>query len=366
MKTFYHVLGSIARTLLAITFLFSGCVKAIDPLGTVYKVEDYLAAFGGFFTHLIPVAFPIAIVLILAEFLLGWMLLTNTWTKVTSWLTLAFMLIMTPITLYLALTNAVADCGCFGDAIYLTNWQTFYKNIVLLVLVIILLCTQRFIPRTFLRYIELGGVIFAASIAIGIMTYSLTHLPFVDFRPYKIGNNITELMEIPDDAPMDEYEIHFIYEKDGEQREFTLADYPKDDSTWTFIDQKSILIKKGYEPPIHDFIIFDEEMEDITYDILEDESDVTLAILYKVEKANSKQAARLAKMAEEAAFSGRPFYLLTGSGDEEIEAFRNTYAYDYPIYFCDGTALKTVVRANPGIVVLRQGVVVDKYNLRNR
>ncbi len=365
MKQVWHIIGSVSRTLLAFTFLFSGFVKAIDPLGTVYKVEDYFAAFGGLFNYLIPAALPIALMLILLEFTLGWMLFTNVWTKVSSWLTLAFMLVMTPLTLYLALTNAVEDCGCFGDAIYLTNWQTFYKNVVLLVLVIILLLTKRYIPRTFLLTVEICLTLLAAGVAIGLMTYSLTHLPPLDFRPYKIGNNIPELMEVPEGAPADEYEVRFIYERDGEQKEFTLADYPKDDSTWTFVDQKSILIKKGYEPPIHDFVVYDEEFEDITYDILEAE-DVTLAILYKIEKAAPKQAARLAQMAEDAAFNGRMFYLLTGSGDEEIEAFREQYQYDYPICFCDGTALKTVVRANPGIVTLHYGTVTDKYNLRNR
>ena len=224
MKQVWHIIGSVSRRLLALTFLFSGFVKAIDPLGTVYKVEDYLAAFGGWFNYFIPAALPIALMLILLEFTLGWMLLTNVWTKVSSWLTLAFMLVMTPLTLYLALTNAVEDCGCFGDAIYLTNWQTFYKNVVLLVLVIILLLTKRHIPRTFLLTVEICLTLLAAGVAIGLMTYSLTHLPPLDFRPYKIGNNIPELMEVPEGAPADEYEVRFIYERDGEQKEFTLAD----------------------------------------------------------------------------------------------------------------------------------------------
>jgi len=361
-----HIVGSVARTLLAITFLFSGFVKAVDPLGTLYKVEDYLAAFGGIFNYLAPVALPIALLLITAEFVLGLMLLTNTWTKVTAWLTLAFMLLMTPITLYLALTNAVADCGCFGDALILSNWQTFWKNVVLLVLVIVLLCTKRYIPRTFLWPVELGITVLGVLIAGGIMTWTLLHLPMMDFRPYKVGNNIPELMEVPDDAPQDVYEVHFIYEKDGQQKEFTLEDYPKDDSTWTFVDQKSILMQKGYEAPIHDFIVFNEDMEDITYDILEAEDDVTLAICYKLEKANRKQLARVAELARQAEWDGRLFYLLTGSGEEEIEAFREETDYPQEICFCDPTALKTVVRANPGIVVLRQGTVIEKYNLRNR
>ena len=171
-------------------------------------------------------------------------------------------------------------------------------------------------------------------------------------------------MEVPDDAPVDEYEVCFIYEKDGHEQEFTLDNYPKDDSTWTFVDQKSILIKKGYEAPIHDFVVFNEDMDDITYDLFDGEA--TLAILYKLERTNLKQAMRLQQMAEEAAWNGHAFYLLTGSGEEEIERFRQLTGYDYEIFFCDPTALKTVVRANPGIVCLEDGVVTDKYNLRNR
>lgn len=361
-----HALGSVARTLLGATFIFSGFVKAIDPLGTTYKIEDYLNAFGGFFTTFTPLAEVAAWAMIAFEFVLGWLLLTNVWTKVSSWLTLAFMLVMTPLTLYLALTNPVSDCGCFGDAIVLTNWQTFYKNVVLLVLVVVLLLTKRFIPRTFVLNAEVGICMLALGMALGLMTYSRLHLPSLDFRPYKVGNNLPELMEIPEGAPQDEYLITFIYEKDGVQQEFTLDNYPKGDPDWTFVDQHSKLIKKGYEAPVHDFVITDEDFEDITFDILEDERVVTLAVLYKVEKTNLKQAQRLNEMARMAEENDEPFYLVTGSGEEEIEAFREAAGYEYPIYSCDPVTLKTIVRANPGIVRLMEGTVLEKYNLRNR
>lgn len=361
-----HFIGSIARVLLGITFIFSGFVKAIDPLGTTYKIEDYLNAFGGFFTSLTPLAEVAAWGLIAFEFVLGVLLLTNVWTKVTSWLALAMMLFMTPLTLYIALENPVSDCGCFGDALVLTNWQTFWKNIVLLVLVAVLLLTRKYIPRLFTPVVELGICCLALGFVMGFMAFSRTHLPVMDFRPYRIGNNIPELMEIPEGAPQDEYAITFIYAKDGVEQEFTLADYPKDDPSWTFVDQKSTLIKKGYEAPVHDFIIYDEDYEDITDDVLYDEREVTLAILYKVEKTDLRQATRLNEMAAEAEANDRPFYLITGSGEEEIEAFRLATGYDYPVYSCDPVTLKTIVRANPGIVTMQNGIVMDKYNLRNR
>lgn len=365
-NTCFHIIGSVSRTLLGLTFIFSGFVKAIDPLGTTYKIEDYLNAFGGFFSTLTPAAEVAAWVMIAFEFVLGWLLLTNVWTKVTSWLSLAFMLVMTPLTLYLALTNPVSDCGCFGDAIVLTNWLTFWKNVVLLALVIILLSTKRFIPRTFVTNVKVGIAMFALGCVLGLMAYSRLHLPSLDFRPFKVGNNIPELMELPEGAAQDEYEVTFIYEQNGVEQEFTLANYPKGDSTWTFVEQRTVLVKKGDEAPIHDFVITDEDFEDITYDVLEDERPVTLAILYKVEKTNMKQAQRLNEMARLAEENDEAFYLLTGSGEMEIEEFKAAAGYEYPVYSCDPVTLKTIVRANPGIVRLQEGTVVEKYNLRNR
>lgn len=369
------ILGAAARTLLGLTFIFSGFVKAVDPLGTVYKIEDYLNAFGGFFTQLVPAAPYAACALILFEFVLGVLLTFNVWTKVTSWLALAMMLVMTPLTLYLAITNPITDCGCFGDAIHLSNWATFGKNVVLLVLVAVLLWAKDHLFATWVQPINILICVLAFCLCGGLMTYSLLHLPPVDFRPYKIGNNIPELMvvEIPEDAPRDEYEYRFIYEKDGVQQEFTLDNYPKNDSSWVFVEQTSKLIKKGYEapePPVHDFVLTltDEETGDIydmTDEILEQDS-VTLAIMYKIEKASRKMVAKLNRLYEHSMETGMLFYAVTGSGEREVEIWRAETGAEYPILSCDGITLKTIVRANPGIVVLHQGTVADKYNLRNR
>lgn len=369
------IIGAAARTLLGLTFIFSGFVKAVDPLGTVYKIEDYLNAFGGFFTQLVPAAPYAACALILFEFVLGVLLTFNVWTKVTSWLALAMMLVMTPLTLYLAITNPITDCGCFGDAIHLSNWATFGKNVVLLVLVVVLLWAKDHLFATWVQPVNILICVLAFCLCGGLMTYSLLHLPPVDFRPYKIGNNIPELMvvEIPEDAPRDEYEYRFIYEKDGVQQEFTLDNYPKNDSSWVFVEQTSKLIKKGYEapePPVHDFVLTltDEETGDIydmTDEILEQDS-VTLAIMYKIEKASRKMVAKLNRLYEHSMETGMPFYAVTGSGEREVEIWRAETGAEYPILSCDGITLKTIVRANPGIVVLHQGTVADKYNLRNR
>ena len=359
-----QITAIIARTLLGVTFVFSGMVKALDPLGTTYKIEDYLKAFGGFFTDLLPLASTAAWCLIAVEFVLGVCLLLNIRTNWTAWLSLAFYCVMTPLTLYIALNNPVSDCGCFGDAIVLTNWQTFWKNVVLISLVIILLCTKKSLHQTWSNWMEAVLVVCALIFVLCLMWWTLLHLPLKDFRPYKIGNNIPALMEFPDDAEHDVYEISLIYEQDGKQQEFTLQNYPKGDSTWTFVEQKSKLIKKGYEPPIHDFELLTLDYEDVTYDVLESEIPATLVIMYDLAKADREQLPKVTKLMLECQAKDEPFYIVTGSGEDDIEnfGFENLEVF----CMCDPVTLKTIVRANPGVIVIQNGNVIDKYNIRNR
>jgi len=369
MKKSLHIMGSAARTLLALTFLFSGFVKAVDPLGTVYKIEDYLKAFGGVFTDMLPLAGAAAIVLILTEWLLGWAMLCNVRTRLTAWLALAFYLVMTPLTLWIALTNPVTDCGCFGDAVVLTNWQTFWKNIVLCVLCLCLLACRKYIPQLFSWWAELCIAVLALISGGCIMWYSYTHLPPLDFRPYKVGNHIPTLMEIPDDAEPDLYEVTLIYEKDGVQQKFTLENYPKGDSTWTFVDQQSVLVKKGYEAPIHDFEIMTMDFEDITYDILESENPVTFITMYDLNKSDRKQLDKVKEVMAQCEQRGEWCYILTGSGEDDIYAFAQAMDWDEEeaqrvVCTIDPVTLKTIVRANPGMFVVQNGTIIAKHNLK--
>ncbi len=374
-----HIAGSVARTLLALTFVFSGFVKAIDPLGTTYKIEDYLKAFGGAFTELMPLAEVAAVVLIGFELVLGLCMLLNVRTQWTCWLALAFYVVMLPLTLYIALENPVSDCGCFGDALVISNWATFWKNVVLMALVVVLLCTRQYIPEIFVWWGELVILALAMAAAAGIMGYSRTHLPMMDFRPYKVGNNIVELMEVPEGAEPDQYETTFVYERDGVEQEFTLENYPKGDSTWHFVDQKSVLVKKGYEPKIHDFELITLNYDDITYDVLESEEPATLVVLYDLTKTDRKQLGKVTALYHQCLSQNRPFYILTGASEDAIEAFcdeveqgnesNELTPFNHPdevFCMCDGVTLKTIVRANPGVVVVQNGVITDKYNLRNR
>lgn len=366
-----------ARAILALVFLVSGLVKAIDSLGTVYKIEDYLKAFGGFCNHLMFLAPVAAYGLIFAELILCGLLCLYDTNKNncrrSQWamgLTLAFYAVMTPLTLWIAMTNPVSDCGCFGDAIVLTNWQTFWKNVVLIVLAAIAFGLS-FTDLTmegpesgvakrsaFSRFLQKCTPAIPSLLGIALICWANIYLPIIDFRPYKVGANIPEQMEIPEDAPQDIYETTLIYaDEEGNEQEFTLQNYPKGDSTWTFVDQHSRLIQKGYEAPVHDFEILTADYEDLTYDILESEDPVTLVIMYDMAKADRSKRAEIARLAGEAEI----LYVVTGSGEEAIEAYGLPEGVQ--VCTCDPVTLKTIVRANPGVVVIQSGTVIRKYRL---
>lgn len=358
----------VARVVLGAVFVLSGAVKAVDPMGTVYKIEDYLKAFGGFFDDLMPLAPVAAVCLIALEFVLGVCLLGNVRTAWTAWVTLAFYAVMTPLTLYIAIANPVSDCGCFGDALKLTNWQTFGKNIVLIALAVLLVVLRKRQPS---RWKPVTELVIACAALLGVcgwMLYTCLHLPVIDFRPYKVGTNIADAMQYPEDAPADVYDIRFVYAKDGKQQTFTLDNYPKGDSTWVFVRQDSRLVQKGYEPPVHDFEIMNADYEDITYDILESEEPVTLVIMYDLAKADRRQMDKVEKLCIAGAADGDGrFYILTGSGGEAVRGLTAAHpVLEGTVCTCDPVTLKTIVRANPGVIVVQNGTIVDKYNLRNR
>lgn len=382
MKRAKTIMAAFSRTLLGLVFIFSGAVKAIDPLGTVYKIEDYLKAFGGFFTDLLPAAEAAAWILIILELLLGVCMVFNVRTKWTSWIALLFYCVMTPLTLYIALTNPVSDCGCFGDAIVLTNWQTFWKNVILIILAILLVILRKSTRPLWRGWMELVIAATTIAAAISFMTWTKQHLPIADFRPYKVGNHLPTIME---DYEPDQYEYTYICAKDSIEQAFTAENYP--DSTWTLVRYESKLIKKGYDSPIHDLEIINTYGDDLTWDILESEEPVTLVIMYDLTKTDKSQMAKVEALYSSLAQSyttpvdtiqsdttlhdttpdyTTPFYIITGSSDEV-----STFAQEYPtlgecICTCDPVTLKTIVRANPGVIVLQNGTVIDKYNIRNR
>lgn len=360
-----NILLQTARILFGAVFVFSGFVKAIDPLGFSYKIEDYLRAFGGFFDAFADFAFPLAIALSTIELLIGLNMIFKVELNLTRIAALLFMLVMTPLTLYLAIKNPVTDCGCFGDALIISNWATFIKNLILISIVILMFIYHTNYKAFLSRKIQIVAVILFAAIGISLSGYSYRHLPMIDFLPYKIGVNIEKDMEIPDNAPKDEYITTFIYEKNGVQKEFSLENYPKNDSTWLFIDQKSVLVKKGFRAPIHDFSIMNAQFDDITQEVLSFPGNTYLLIMYDLNLASKEGAEKAEKTYQKAIKSGYKFYALTASSDEDVQKFEDETGVTYPFWKTDPTTLKTIIRGNPGLILLKKGTIVGKWNWRD-
>ncbi|MBR7031657.1 MAG: triose-phosphate isomerase [Prevotella sp.] len=357
------IVVNIARLLLALTFILSGFVKAVDPLGTKYKISDYLTAMG--LGQWMPdfLTLGASVVLLAVEFMIGICLLFAIHRRLVSKLTLAIMVVMTALTLWLAIENPISDCGCFGDAIVLTNWQTFWKNMVLLAATLII---WRW-PTDMIRLISASSqwIVFNFStlFILFIAGWCLYDLPLFDFRPYHVGVNIQEGMEVPEGAPLPQFETTFILEKDGLRQEFTTDNYP--DSTWTFIDSKTVQTAEGYVPPIHDFSILTNEGEDITEEVLSHQGYTFLLISPHLENADDSQLDLINQMYEYSKEQGYPFYCLTASTDKAISRWQEMTGADYPFCSTDEITLKTIIRSNPGLVLLKQGTVLHKWSHNN-
>ena len=351
---------NIARLLLALTFILSGFVKAVDPLGTQYKIGDYLEVMrlGSFASDFLTLAASVCQSAV--EFVLGICLLFAIRRRLVTRLTLAIMVVMTLLTLWLALTDPISDCGCFGDALVLTNWQTFWKNVVLLVAAAIVCRWPLDMARMISRSNQWIVLNYATLFIIFIAGYSLYYLPMFDFRPYHIGANIKEGMEMPEGAAMPKFETTFILEKDGQRQEFTADNYP--DSTWTFIDSKTVQTEKGYVPPIHDFSIVTDEGDDITDEVLGYEGYTFLLVSPHLENADDGELDQINQVYEYSQEHGYPFYCLTASTEQAIQFWMDITGAEYPFCSADETTLKTVIRSNPGLLLLKQGTVIRKWS----
>lgn len=336
--------------------MFSGVVKAVDPLGSAYKFGDYFQAFNLGFLQ--PFALSLGIILCTAEFIAGFSVLSGYRIKTGVWGVMLLMIIFTPLTFVLALKNPVSDCGCFGDAIHLTNWQTFGKNIFLLIPALFLFIIRKKLGQTCEPKREWIAIISVTVLFIIFSLLNLRYLQLFDFLPFKTGKNIPAGMKIPEDAPSDEYLTTFIYEKDGVQKEFTLDNYPADDTTWVFVDQKSVLVKKGYIPPIHDFGITTIDGDDVTGWILENPGYTMLMISTKLNEADPARLKKGFELGEWCTSEGMSFYIVTASGTDVVKNYQNN------LTFCtaDETTLKTIVRSNPGYMLLRDGNIIGKWS----
>ena len=352
---------NVCRFVLAATFIFSGYVKAIDPLGTLYKLKDYAAAMS--LNGLLPdwVLVGVAIALGALEFSLGVFMLFAVRRHVVSRITLAFMTAMTVLTLWIFVADPVKDCGCFGDALKLTNGETLLKNIVLIACAALVAWRPtdmaRFISRSnqwIVRYYTVAYIVITS-------VYCLYTLPIFDFRPYHVGMNIKQGMEIPDGAEQPEFESTFLLKKNGETREFTLDNYP--DSTWEYVDTRTVQTKKGYEPPIHDFALTScDTGEDITEQVLTKKGYTFLLVSPRLAVADDSNFGDIDQIYEYAEENGADFYCVTASANDEIERWRDLTGAEYHFCNADETTLKTMIRSNPGLMLLKDGTIIGKWS----
>lgn len=346
------------RFTLALVFAFSGFVKAADPMGTVIKMADYAEAFG-LAVH--PgLLWGGAWTLIVMEYVMGVSLFFGLYRRLYLWLMIAFLSVMTPLTLVLALTNPISDCGCFGDAVVLTNWQTFGKNVALLLMAVVVLGANRRIHRVISERMQWLVFVYAFASVFLFMLHNIRHLPAFDFRPYAVGTNVVEAMTIPDDAPQDEYETLFVLEKDGEQRTFTFDSYP--DSTWTFVRRESRLVSKGYVPPITDFHLVAPDGEDVTWNVLGQLGYTFLMVARDLRYTNEGMLDVINDLYDYAKVGGHPFYMVTSSNVSAMDEWTEHTGAAYPYLKADEVLLKTMIRSNPGLIVLEDGVVAGKWS----
>ncbi|MDR2919433.1 MAG: DoxX family protein [Tannerella sp.] len=350
------VLRIISRVFIGLIFIFSGYVKVIDPVGSAIKFGEYFEAFH--MNALAPASLPFGIMLAVVELVIGICMLFGIKVKLVSWATLAFMIFFTILTFVLAVFNPVSDCGCFGDAIKLTNWETFYKNLILLPFTIFIFI-QRKQYKSYLQD-KTEWILLAILVAFstGIAVYSYRHLPLIDFMAYKVGSNIQEGRIVPEGAPEAVFDNTFIYEKDGKKEQFKIENLP--DSTWTFVDAESILISEGYIPPTSDFSITDTNGDFVTDEILELPGYMVFIVSTDITDINRKEMAEINKLHEYSKAKDIHFMMLTSSAPDDIEAVLAGTGIDF--YFTDATVLKSMIRSNLGVMLLQGATILKKWS----
>ncbi len=352
---------NVCRLVVAATFIMSGYVKGIDPLGTQYKLQDYAAAL-----HLqdyVPDWLTLwgAVALAAVEFTLGVLVMFAIRRRAVSKALFALMVAMTAITVWIFVADPVKDCGCFGDAITLTNAQTLAKNIVLLACTATMARWPLAMPRLISKSNQSIVINYTAVYILATSMACLYRLPVFDFRPYHVGADLRKGMQVPDGAEQPEFETTFIMRKDGQTKEFTLENYP--DSTWEFVDSKTVQTKKGYEPPIHDFsITLVTTGEDITQKVVNDPGYTFLLLSPHLENADDSNFGDIDQLYEYAAEWHIPFYCLTASTEKGIGRWRDITGAEYPFAATDETTLRTMIRSNPGLMLLKDGKVIGKWS----
>lgn len=355
MKTIINI----CRTFVGALFIFSGFIKLNDPLGFSYKLEEYFSYDVLNIPFLEPYALPISVLVVVFEVVLGIFLLIGYKPKFTVWSLLGMIIFFTFLTFYSAYFDKVKDCGCFGDAIKLTPWESFTKDVILLVLILVLFFGVRHIKPVFNKLTTTTIALFGFIACFWFAYHVLMHLPAIDFRAYKIGSNIQENMSIPEGAKKPVMEWTWTFDIDGKEQEFvTDGSYP--DVNGELVGYETKIIEEGYEPKILDFAIESNE-GDFTEEFLNKDKLVWI-VSYNLNSAENEGVSKLADMVKQAEAKGYEVIGLSASGDEVAKQFSQKNRLGINFYRSDEKVLKTIVRANPGIVVLNKGTVTQKVH----
>jgi len=355
-----NIISQFSRLFVGILFIISGLIKLNDPLGFSYKLEEYFSEPVFNMPFFVPFSLAIALFLVILEVVLGFMLLIGYKSKSTIWSLLLLIVMFTFLTFYSAYFDVVKDCGCFGDALHLTPWQSFSKDIILLFFILILFFNKKLIKPLFSNTIQNTLVLVSIALCCFMGYWVLNHLPLKDFRPYKVGTNIKTAMEIPDNAPKSVVEMVFIYKVNGVDKEFAEKDLMSLPAGAKFVDRKDKVIVQGYLPPIHDFKL-ELDGNDQTQLIFSKEKTL-LIVAYDLEKANVEALQKLNELYKKATAKGYYVALLTGSSTDSIATTKKKYGFTFNVLFCDATALKTIERANPSFVILHYGTIMQKLH----
>jgi uncharacterized membrane protein YphA (DoxX/SURF4 family)/peroxiredoxin len=355
-----NIITQFSRIFVGLLFIISGLIKLNDPVGFSYKLDEYFSEPVFNMPFLVPLTLGLALFLVILEVVLGVMLLIGYKSKFTIWSLLLMIGFFTFLTFYSAYFDVVKDCGCFGDALHLTPWQSFTKDIVLLFFILILFLNKNLVQPLFQNAVQ--NMITYASIILCIFmaVWVLNHLPLIDFRPYQIGTNIEKGMEVPEGAPKSVVEMIFIYNVNGLNTEFKEKDLMLIPEGATFVDRKDNVITEGYVPPIHDFTMVKED-SDYKEELLQ-EPKLLMFVTYDLATAEEGGMLKLEKLNQEAIARGYKVIGMTASSTKVISDAQKKYGLTFDFYFCDATTLKTIERANPSIVILEKGTIKQKVH----
>lgn len=356
-----NIITQFSRIFVGVLFIISGLIKLNDPVGFSYKLAEYFSESVFNIPFLVPYTLVLALFLVILEVVLGVMLLIGYKSKSTIWSLLLLVVFFTFLTFYSAYFDVVKDCGCFGDALKLTPWQSFTKDIVLLFFILILFFNMKLVKPLFGTKVQNIIVLLALASSCFLGYWVLNHLPVKDFRPYKVGNNILKGMEIPENAEKSEVEMIFVYKVKEVDTEFTEKDVMdgKIPSDAVYVDRKDKVIKEGYVPPIHDFAL---ELDGTDYkETLLQEPKLIIFTAYDLDKADVDGLQKLEKINQQAKAKGYKVIGLTASKDK-TEEYKKKYNQTFDYYFCDAIAIKTIERANPSIIVLEKGTIKQKLH----